>query len=307
MTGVVAGARGRGRPRAERAAGGRRRTAATRRSPRAVGARRVRGRADARLLVLLATGAVWRARGLEIYVHGPSAAIFAFPTNDELMAVFVAWPIAELPRVRADLERELHGGASSSRPSSPSGSARAAARSAFSARPSSRTSCARRRPRLGARRRRRLPQGPVHGARHLRRAARRRAAGGRRRRRPDRPPAARRRAGRLPAPPQRGHAAGLPREPRGRPSSSRRRPTSAAWSPRCAATGRRRTTSSSPARAWCRRRAFFNPENLGARDGRVAVAPPLRKLQGSLSPRPQDAGLASSHAHSSPRPRGTRA
>ena len=45
-------------------------------------------------------------RGLEMYVRSERA-IFAFPTNDELLAVFVAWPIAELPGVRADLERRF--------------------------------------------------------------------------------------------------------------------------------------------------------------------------------------------------------
>jgi flavin-dependent dehydrogenase len=44
--------------------------------------------------------------GLELYVNDERA-IFAFPANDDLMAVFVAWPIAELPRVRADIEGEL--------------------------------------------------------------------------------------------------------------------------------------------------------------------------------------------------------
>jgi flavin-dependent dehydrogenase len=33
--------------------------------------------------------------------------IFAFPTNDDLFAVFVAWPIDELPAVRSNVEREL--------------------------------------------------------------------------------------------------------------------------------------------------------------------------------------------------------
>jgi len=37
--------------------------------------------------------------------HG--RAIFAFPTNDELFAVFVAWPISELSAVRADIERQF--------------------------------------------------------------------------------------------------------------------------------------------------------------------------------------------------------
>jgi len=37
--------------------------------------------------------------------HG--RAIFAFPTNDELFAVFVAWPISELSTVRSDIERQF--------------------------------------------------------------------------------------------------------------------------------------------------------------------------------------------------------
>ena len=44
--------------------------------------------------------------GMELYVQDERA-IFAFPTNDDLMTVFVAWPIAELPRVRADIEGEF--------------------------------------------------------------------------------------------------------------------------------------------------------------------------------------------------------
>ena len=44
--------------------------------------------------------------GLELYVHDRRA-IFAFPTNDDLMGVFAVWPIAELPRVRADIEGEF--------------------------------------------------------------------------------------------------------------------------------------------------------------------------------------------------------
>jgi flavin-dependent dehydrogenase len=44
--------------------------------------------------------------GLEIYDrHG--RAMFAFPTNDGLFAVFVAWPISELAVVRADIERQF--------------------------------------------------------------------------------------------------------------------------------------------------------------------------------------------------------
>jgi len=43
---------------------------------------------------------------LEIYDrHG--RAIFAFPTNDDQFALFVAWPITELDVVRADIERQF--------------------------------------------------------------------------------------------------------------------------------------------------------------------------------------------------------
>jgi flavin-dependent dehydrogenase len=44
--------------------------------------------------------------GIEIYDrHG--RAVFAFPTNDGLFGVFVAWPAAELSMVRADIERQF--------------------------------------------------------------------------------------------------------------------------------------------------------------------------------------------------------
>lgn len=43
---------------------------------------------------------------LELYDrHG--RAIFAFPTNDDLFAVFVAWPASDLSLVRADIERQF--------------------------------------------------------------------------------------------------------------------------------------------------------------------------------------------------------
>jgi flavin-dependent dehydrogenase len=41
--------------------------------------------------------------GLEIYDTGRRV-IFAFPTNDDLTGIFVAWPAAELARVRSDIE-----------------------------------------------------------------------------------------------------------------------------------------------------------------------------------------------------------
>ncbi|MDF2772229.1 MAG: NAD(P)/FAD-dependent oxidoreductase [Geminicoccaceae bacterium] len=46
------------------------------------------------------------SRGLEIYDRH-SRAVFAFPTNDGLFAIFVAWPASELPAVRADIERQF--------------------------------------------------------------------------------------------------------------------------------------------------------------------------------------------------------
>jgi 2-polyprenyl-6-methoxyphenol hydroxylase-like FAD-dependent oxidoreductase len=46
------------------------------------------------------------ATGLEIYVR-PNRAIFASPTNDGQHLIFIAWPAAELPTVRADIEREF--------------------------------------------------------------------------------------------------------------------------------------------------------------------------------------------------------
>jgi flavin-dependent dehydrogenase len=46
------------------------------------------------------------SEGLELY-RLDRRVIFAFPTNDGLFALFVAWPIEELTAVRADVEREL--------------------------------------------------------------------------------------------------------------------------------------------------------------------------------------------------------
>ena len=44
--------------------------------------------------------------GLEMYRRGHRM-IFAHPTNDDLFAVFVGWPIAELPAVRLDIEAQM--------------------------------------------------------------------------------------------------------------------------------------------------------------------------------------------------------
>ena len=47
-----------------------------------------------------------RHDGLEVHAH-QSKVIFAFPTNDDLFAVFIAWPSAELDSVRADIEGQF--------------------------------------------------------------------------------------------------------------------------------------------------------------------------------------------------------
>jgi flavin-dependent dehydrogenase len=44
--------------------------------------------------------------GLEI-ISTDRRLIFAFPTNDDLLAIFVGWPIDELSAVRSNVEREL--------------------------------------------------------------------------------------------------------------------------------------------------------------------------------------------------------
>ena len=44
--------------------------------------------------------------GLEL-IRTDRRLIFGFPTNDDLFAIFVAWPIDELPAVRSNVEREF--------------------------------------------------------------------------------------------------------------------------------------------------------------------------------------------------------
>jgi len=44
--------------------------------------------------------------GLHVYIRGQNV-IFAFPTNDSLTAVFIAWPLSELARVRASVENSF--------------------------------------------------------------------------------------------------------------------------------------------------------------------------------------------------------
>jgi flavin-dependent dehydrogenase len=46
------------------------------------------------------------AEGLEIY-RRDDRLIFAHPTNEDLLATFAGWPIAELPKVRADPEAQM--------------------------------------------------------------------------------------------------------------------------------------------------------------------------------------------------------
>jgi len=50
------------------------------------------------------SGVAWE--GLEMY-RRDHRMIFAHPTNDDLFAVFVGWPIAELPAVRSDIEAQM--------------------------------------------------------------------------------------------------------------------------------------------------------------------------------------------------------
>jgi flavin-dependent dehydrogenase len=45
-------------------------------------------------------------RGIGVHVRNRTA-VFAFPTNDGLFAVFIAWPLAELARVKADIEAAM--------------------------------------------------------------------------------------------------------------------------------------------------------------------------------------------------------
>jgi 2-polyprenyl-6-methoxyphenol hydroxylase-like FAD-dependent oxidoreductase len=47
-----------------------------------------------------------RSPGLELYVR-PGRVVFAFPTNDDLVGLFVGFPLGELAAVRADVERHV--------------------------------------------------------------------------------------------------------------------------------------------------------------------------------------------------------
>jgi flavin-dependent dehydrogenase len=71
---------------------------------------------DAPLTVSAPTVACWyftyfsdvAVDGLEMHVRDRRA-VFAFPTNDGLVGVFVGWPIAELSAVKHDVERSFNG------------------------------------------------------------------------------------------------------------------------------------------------------------------------------------------------------
>ena len=45
--------------------------------------------------------------GISVHVRDRTA-VFAFPTNDDLFAVFIAWPLTELARVKRDIEAAMH-------------------------------------------------------------------------------------------------------------------------------------------------------------------------------------------------------
>ena len=47
------------------------------------------------------------ATGLSVHVRDRTA-IFAFPTDDGLFGVFIAWPLCELARVKADIEGSMY-------------------------------------------------------------------------------------------------------------------------------------------------------------------------------------------------------
>jgi hypothetical protein len=48
-----------------------------------------------------------RGASTSLLPNGGASVIFAFPTNDSLFALFVAWPAAGLAAVRADLEGQF--------------------------------------------------------------------------------------------------------------------------------------------------------------------------------------------------------
>ena len=172
---------------------------------------------------------------LELYQRGRRI-IFAFPTNDELYAVFVGWPAAELDTVRRspeeallaavdlapELAERMRGGRREER--------------LLGATQLPNFLREARRPRLGACRRRRLPQGPVPRARPLRRLPRRGAARRRTRRGPFVWSKRSRGARRVRAPPERRDAGGLPQKPRAGPvepaaGGGARGPGVTAWRP----------------------------------------------------------------------------
>ena len=160
------------------------------------------------------TGPVSPRPGVEVYVRHERV-IFAFPTNDGLFAIFVAWPIGERHAVQADLERQFMAVID------------LVPDLAERVRTGRRTEVLRgRQPaELSAQalpvgmdlgRRCRVPQEPLPGVGHLRCLSRRRTAGRCHRPRAGRPAPARRSDGGLRAAPQRSHAGGVSNESRSR-------------------------------------------------------------------------------------------
>ena len=151
------------------------------------------------------------ADGFETYIRAEAGRGWAaIPTHDGLTCVVQGWPQAEFEANRKDVEGTYLEGLR----------ARARVRRAHQRREAgdavswARETCAGLLPqavraRVGARRRRRLPQAPDHGVRDHGRVPRRRGGGVRPRRDLRRAPLVRRRDGRLPARPGRGGAAHL--------------------------------------------------------------------------------------------------
>ena len=240
----------------------------------------VRGSADLQRAGTSPTGAASPATGSSCTQRGRRV-IFAFPTNDDLFAIFVAWPIAELARVRARPGARAPGGP---RPRAAARRARArrTARGALAtARRSCRTSCASRRgPGWALVGDAGCHKDPYLGARRLRRVPRRRAARRRARRRSW--PAALRRTKRSPTTNAAATRRRCPTTTRtsSRPSSSRCRRTWRRCARLCAGTRTSSTGSSSSGKACSRqsRAAPAHPRRGASRAGTTAARGDPRRL-----------------------------
>ena len=114
------------------------------------------------------------ASGLELYVR-PERMIFAFPTNDGLFAIFVAWPIGEQRAIQREVERQFIAVIDLVPDLGRARAGRAAGCAVLGCRRPAELSAPALRSGLGPGRRCRLPQGPLHGTGHLRRLPRRRS------------------------------------------------------------------------------------------------------------------------------------